>query len=305
MAKESEMLKEELEKGKRRYYQIAGITVQVEADAPMTDETFLPAFKVFQVDGPGEDTVIIRHRFSLPEFDGQDLGKEVYRRAPWIIYQKGDSWIYICFSVQDDSNRIHYAAVFNYDHTIGDIYNPDKDQFLRGGLSSLTRFTSDQILLARLFGDRQGCYIHSSGINFGGRGIIFAGHSEAGKSTMVKMLKDEAEILCDDRIIARKWPEGFRIHGTWNHGDIPDVSAGSAPAAAILFLEQARENRLIPFEDSKAVVVRLLDCLVKPLTTADWWEKSLNLVEEIVREIPCYILRFDKSGQVVDVLRDL
>ncbi len=299
------MLKEGLEKDHRRYYQIAGITVQVEADAPITDETFRPAFKVFQVDGPGEDTIIIRHHFFLPEFDDQDLGKVVHHRVPWLIYRKGDSWVYTSFSVRNDREQIHYAAVFNNDHTIGDIYNPNKDPFLRGGLISLTRFTSDQIFLARILGDRQGCYIHSSGVNFGGRGLIFAGHAEAGKTTIVNMLKDEAEILCDDRIIVRRWPEGFRIHGTWDHGDIPDVSAGSAPATAILFLEQARENRLVPFEDNKAVVVRLLDCLVKPLSTADWWEKSLNLVEEIAREIPCYILRFDKSGQVVHVLRDL
>ncbi len=80
---------------------------------------------------------------------------------------------------------------------------------------------------------------------------------------------------------------------------------GLCTSDSYLFLEQALENRLVPFEDNKAIVVRILDCLVKPLSTADWWEKSLNLVEEIVREIPCYILRFDKSGRVVDVLRDL
>ena len=78
--------------------------------------------------------------------------------------------------------------------------------------------------------------------------MLFVGHSEAGKSTIVKMLKGQAKILCDDRIIVRKWPEGFRIHGTWGHGEVPDVSPDSAPLERDLFpgkggKERAREDR--------------------------------------------------------------
>jgi len=122
---------------------------------------------------------------------------------------------------------------------------------------------------------------------------------------MVKMLKDKAKVLCDDRMIVRRWPEGFRIHGTWSHGDVPDVSADSAPLKAILFLEQAQENRLIHIDHRQEVIRRLLACLIKPFVTADWWDRMLTLVETMAHEVPCYSLRFDKSGDAVALLRDL
>jgi len=88
--------------------------------------------------------------------------------------------------------------------------------------------------------------------------------------------------------------EGPRVFGTWSHGDVPDVSADSAPLEAILFLEKSRENRLVPLESKREIVGRLLGCLVKPLVTADWWEKELALAEYLSSEVPCYVLRFDK-----------
>jgi len=119
---------------------------------------------------------------------------------------------------------------------------------------------------------------------------------------MLSMMKDKAEILCDDRMIVRRWEDGFKIHGTWSHGDVPEVSARSAPLRAIMFLEQASDNHLMLLDDNREIIRRLLACLIKPLVTADWWEKMLTLVGRITREVPCYILRFDKSGKVVDLL---
>ena len=46
-----------------RYYRIAGITIRVVSDIPFAADTFDRKFKAFEVDGPGEDTVEIRHRF--------------------------------------------------------------------------------------------------------------------------------------------------------------------------------------------------------------------------------------------------
>lgn len=305
VARENRMFKDNWRKNHRRYYQIGGITMQVESDLPITDATFHPKFKLFQADRQGEDTITIRHHFSLPDLKGQDLGKEVYRKPPWAIYRKGNSWIYVGISPTAGDKHIHRMAVFNHDHTRARIYNEREETFRKGGLHSLTLFPTDQILLAWVLADREGCYLHSSGVVLEGKGLLFVGHSEAGKSTMVTMLKDKAEILCDDRMIVRRWQEGFRVHGTWSHGDVPEVSAGSAPLRAILFLEKARENRLISLDDRQEVIGRLLACLIKPFVTADWWDRMLSLVEKLAREVPCYSLRFDKSGRVVDLLRRL
>lgn len=305
VAKEKRKFKENWKKNHRRYFKIADITIQIDSDLPITGAIFHPKFKLFEVAGPGEDTISIRHHFSLPDLKGKDLGRELYRKPPWVIYQKDNSWIYLGISSVKTDKSPRRVIVFNNDYTKTIIYNDKEEISLKYGLYSLTLFPTDQILLARVLADRQGCYLHSCGVNLEGKGLLFAGHSEAGKSTMVTMLKGKAEILCDDRMIIRKRQSGFRIYGTWSHGDVPDISSNSAPLRAIMFLEKADENRIISLEDKKERTRRLLSCLVKPFVTVEWWEKTLAIIEKISQEVPCYVLRFDKNGKVVDLLEKL
>ena len=306
VAKENRKFKDEWLKKHRRYYQCAGITIQVDSDLPITDRTFHPKFKLFEVNGPGVDTIIIRHHFGLPDLNGQNLGKEVYRKPPWAIYKKGDSWIYTGIFPTRGDESIYTVAVFNHAHTRVRIYNDQtrEESFRKGDLHSLTLFSTDQILLARILADREGCYLHSSGVILDGNGLLFVGHSDAGKSTIATMLRGKTELLCDDRNIVRRLTEGYKVYGTWSHGDLPDVSPSSAPLKAILFLEQAPENRLIPLDNRKEITRRLLACLIKPFETTAWWDKTLSLVEKMAREVPCYVLKFDKSGDVVDLIGD-
>jgi len=305
VAKENRRFKASWQKDHRRYFKIADIIVQVESDLLIKDDTFHPKFRLFEVDAPGQNTISIRHHFSLPDLDVNDLGKELYRKPPWAVYQKGSSWIYLGISPTPDDKSLHRVAVFNADHTQGRIYNDRDDVFLKGNLSSLTLFPSDQILLARVLADRQGLYLHSCGVNFQGQGLLFAGNSEAGKSTTATLLKGKAKILCDDRMIIRKITDEFKIYGTWSHGDVPDVSAGSVPLRAILFLNKSEKNYMKQIVDKKLITIKLLNCLIKPFVTNDWWEKTLLLVENIAGVVPCYDLYFDKSGRIVKTLQDV
>jgi len=307
LAKEIKKLEEVWERDHRRYYQIAAMTIRVDSDLPIMDTTFSPKFKRFELGSPAEDSITLRHRFSLPDLSNQDLGKEVYRKAPWAIYRRGNSWVYVGISPDPEDTDVHIAAVFNDDHSRATIYHGEtqKDLYLQGNLHSLTLFPTDQILLARVLADRGGCFLHSAGVILDNKGLLFVGHSDAGKSTMAKMLKGKAEILCDDRIIVRESPEGLRIYGTWSHGDVAEVSANSAPLKAIFLLEQAKDNRLIPIKDKSEKFKTLLPYLIKPLETGEWWERMISLVHRIANEVPCYSLQFDKSGGVVELLTSL
>jgi len=251
--------------------------------------------------------VTLRHVFEIPSLANKDLGAQLYRKAPWAIYRKGDSFIYLSISPNPNDDEPHRVATFNSDFSRGTIYSPPAEgtRIRNQGLPSLTLFPTDQILVAQLLAARQGCYMHAAGLILNGQGLLFVGHSEAGKSTTTLMLKGQAEILCDDRIIVRRWPEGFKIHGTWSHGDVPDVSPNSAPLKAVLFLEKSVDNRLQPLHERKAIFQRLLACLIRPLATREWWVPSLEVIEQISREVPCYEMHFDNSGKIVSVLKDL
>ncbi len=124
-------------------------------------------------------------------------------------------------------------AVFNDDHTHVRIYNDEtRTQSWRDGdVASVTMFPTDQIMLSRVLADRGGCYLHSGGVVLNGKGFLFVGHSEAGKSTTMKLLEGVGEVLCDDRNIVRREPGGgFRVYGTWSHGEVPIVSVGGRAA---------------------------------------------------------------------------
>jgi|WetSurMetagenome_2_1015567.scaffolds.fasta_scaffold00314_24 hypothetical protein len=296
---------EKWEKAHRRYYRIANITIQVESDAPVEDTTFDKAVGKFEVPGPSEEMVFIRHRFSLPDIDNKDLGKQVYRKPPWAIYRKGGSWIYLGISPLEDDTSLHQIALFNNDHSRGRIFSSSGSSFERGGFNSLCLFPTDQILIARILADRAGFYLHSAGVVYHGQGLLFVGHSGTGKSTTVKMLQGKTEILCDDRIILRKETGEWTIHGTWSHGEIPDVSPGPAPLKAIFLLEKAEENRIVALEDGKEILAGLLACVIRPFADADWWKKTLSFVEDVSINVPCYRMLFDKSGGMVSLIEEL
>lgn len=302
VAQENKRFKEDWIKNHRRYYNIAGVTIRVDSDQAINDATFDQKFKSFEGPGIDKDIIAIRHHFGIPDLDLKDLGEEVYRRPPWAIYKKDNSWIYLGISSDERNKKLHQVSVFNKDHTRCRIYTNIDKAFFKGSCS-LTFFPTDQILLARALADKDAAYIHASGVILDGKGLAFVGHSEAGKSTMVKMLKDKANILCDDRIIIRKKSDGFRIYGTWSHGEVRDVSNNSSPLKAILFLNKSNENRMELIKDPRAINRKLLPYLIKPLTTIDWWEKMLLFTEKISCEVPCYSLYFDKSGKVLELLR--
>ncbi|MBU4232784.1 MAG: radical SAM protein [Desulfobacterales bacterium] len=302
MARENMTFKENWKLNHRRYYEIAGITLQVEADLPITDRTFSEKFRQFEVQEAGCDTISIRHHFDLPNLDKTDLGQIVRHEIPWRIYRKGDSWIYLGTAPGDSFNPV---AVFNRDHTRARIYHKDNSQFSQGNLQSLSLLGTDQIVLTRVLADRQGCIFHSSGAVLDGQGLLFVGHSGAGKSTTVKMFQGKGEILCDDRNIVRRWPEGFRMHGTWSHGEVPLISAASAPLSAIFFPHKSTDNNLKLLENRKEIIGYLLSCLIKSLVSPSWWDKMLALIGVLAREIPCYAMEFDMSGKIVAELEKL
>jgi MoaA/NifB/PqqE/SkfB family radical SAM enzyme len=306
-ADEAQKFKQDWLRQHRRYFRVGGIPVQLESDLPFTETTFHPKFRLFAADESGEDAVTFRYHFELPRWNTRDLGQEICRFRCWVISRKGDTWVYRLYLVppEEGDARVRMVGVFNRDHTRGEIYCLDDRAYSKGNQESITLFPSDQLILAPLLADRSGFFLHSAGIDLNGQGLLFVGHSEAGKSTTVTMLQGRAEILCDDRVIVRRWPDGIRIHGSWCHGDVPDVSAASAPLRAILFLKKSSRNRITGMEDRRAILGGLLACVVRPVITAEWWEKTLDTVASVSRETPCYELEFDKSGAIVDMLADL
>ncbi len=306
VARETRRVREDWLLSHRRRFRLAGIAVDVEADLPIGEGTFAPKFGPFRAPVDGPAAIVLHHHFALPDrLDARSLGREVHRRPPWAVYRKGDSWIYVMIPPDPADGTVHRVMVFDDGHTRGHIYSPSEELFRRGGHDSLALLPSDQLILARALPAFGGVFVHASAVDMDGHGLLFAGASEAGKSTIVKLIGERAKVLCDDRVVVRRHDGGFRVHGTWNHGEVTRVSPGSAPLRAVFFLRQAAANRADRVSGPRAILRDFLPRIVRPLVSADWWERALGLAEEIVREVPFYDLSFDKSGAVAGVLGDL
>jgi hypothetical protein len=44
--------------------------------------------------------------------------------------------------------------------------------------------------------------------------------------------------------------------------------------------------------DRKEIWRRLLATLIKPMVTAEWWQKEMDVLAQIVQEVPCYSRQF-------------
>ena len=80
-----------------KYYRIAEITIQLEADLPISQTTFLPKYNLFQVSSSGTDVIQIRHHFSIPQIGPKKSGEKIYHKAPWEIAKTKSGWIYTGF----------------------------------------------------------------------------------------------------------------------------------------------------------------------------------------------------------------
>ncbi|MCP4117800.1 MAG: hypothetical protein GY737_20860 [Desulfobacteraceae bacterium] len=291
-----------------KFYSVAGITIKVRSDYPITDNTFHSKFRQFEVDGPGDDNVVINHHFHMPDSINVPCEYEIYNKSQWQVFKTDTAWIFNYHSVLPEDFPHSVMGVFNSNYTVLDIYSDDIDQesYKNGRFNALTLFNTDQILFAKLLCDRNGLIIHSNGFDINGNGILLAGDSGAGKSTLSGMLKERGfGILCDDRMFVKNLQDVFWLYGNWCHGTKPDTSSISVPLKAVFFLEQSKTNKVIRIEDKKQIARKLVRSMVKPFLTPEDWGKTLTIIERIGRNVECYVLQFDLSGEICEEIEKL
>jgi hypothetical protein len=299
-----------------RFFQIAGITICLDADIDLSKEIFNPAILKFEVEQAGDESVYLHHSFNIPQIDHMSLGKLIHIKRPWAIYEnkaKGKMYYQGILSDQPDGPMWCFAE-FNQDYSNGKIYsNPESLKLLSEfGWHSLTLFPSDRFWLSQLLANRQGIMFHSAGAILNGKGVLFLGRSEAGKTTTVRQLVKIGEkfnyqtsILCDETNIVRNTEDGLKLFGTWSHGEEKIVSPHSAFLESIFVLKQSQENWVEPLSDQNQKMSIFLETLYRPLMTKTWWEKEFDLLEQIVEAIPVFMMYFDKSGDIIPTINEL
>ena len=107
----------------------------------------------------------------------------------------------------------------------------DDPVLLRQPIAFPLEYPLDRFLYTTLLADRGGLMFHACALAWQGLGLLFAGQSEAGKSTMAGQWHrhSDATVLNDERVAVRPSGRGFRLYGTPWHGTAELYSPARAP----------------------------------------------------------------------------
>lgn len=162
-----------------------------------------------------------------------------------------------------------------------------------------------QLIFICILPKYQGLLIHCSGVIVDGEGIIFAGISGAGKTTLAKLCRkkdpDEMVVLSDDRLIVRKEKEGYFVYGTPWPGEGKIVSPQKAPLRKIFFLAKAKENGLILLEKKESLRRLVAQCF-PAVWDRESIDFSLGFCAELVQDITCFSFGFVPDASAVDFI---
>ena len=151
-----------------------------------------------------------------------------------------------------------------------------------------------------------GLVLHASGVDDQGRGIVFIGHSGAGKSTQVGLWMKEPSVIAmnDDRIAVRTDASGSACYGTPWGGTAGVARNHGAPLTALIALEQAAEDsieRVAPDHAARTLASRTF----LPYWDARLMARALANLDSLLAAVPVYRLRCRPHREVVSLVRSV
>lgn len=163
---------------------------------------------------------------------------------------------------------------------------PEYLSYFAGSIGIFNRIGLETLLL-----QHEGLLLHASLVKYKGVAIAFSAPSGVGKSTHADLWQTHlgAEILNGDRAALRKGEDGWRAYGSPHAGTSRIFKNDHAPLRAIVFLQQAKENRLRRLSAAEA-----FPKLYPELSIHHWEkafvEKAMDLALELLAQTPAYLL---------------
>ena len=234
------------------------------------------------------------------------------------VFDTGDAWelwaddrrCVFQTRIREDSGQPLWSMTIDRGFNHGRIYC-SKGIFVASGKSVLARnvvqYPLDQLLMIHVAAARSAAVLlHAAGGTIDGGGVLFAGQSGTGKSTVSRLLGNGngARFLSDDRVMLRRFGGKLSMYGTPWPGDAGIAINESAPLKAICFLRPADDTALRRLNPEE-ILERLI-----PVTSIPWYEsglsdKALNLCEFLIEHYPAYELAFrPQTNDLTSVLDD-
>lgn len=133
--------------------------------------------------------------------------------------------------------------------------------------------------------------IHSSMIDYQGKGLLFLGPSGIGKTTMAELWNKycNALIINGDMNFVQETEECFLGWGTPWHGSSPYCENANVPVCALIVLKQAQENSIRRLEGFEKVQL-VSNNIIYPTWLENGMELCLETLDQLLSSLPVYEL---------------
>lgn len=230
----------------------------------------------------------------------------VARMPAYSVYEKGGRTFIRYPDDKDDvptflvveNHWREYTAYINPDVYSG----PDAENafIVRGGLSMHLR----EVFAASLTLN-DGFLLHCAAIEHQKKGIVFSAPSQTGKSTQAHLWQRRYGVrILDGDVAACRLIDGKPvIYGLPWCGSSGESSTGHADLAAVVFLEQAKENKIRQLSLPEAVM-RMAARSFLPLTWSDALAgRAMDIVQQAASQVNCYLLQCLPDIEAVELVK--
>ena len=275
-----------------------GLAIQGHSPCELDLGAGLESFRV--AEGDADLEVCVQWEERLKPWCGQEAFDS---GAVWKVFRERDDFIFDFASQAvgpDPYKRMRTDESFTSAHVI-----------LNGALlpeyAWPLEYPADELLITNYLASRgAGVEVHGCGlIDSEAGGLLFLGHSGAGKSTTTMLWKSlrNPEILSDDRIILRIHDGDLWMYGTPWHGEAAFASAASAKLRRIFILQHGKRNETVEMPRSRAVGEMFARCF-PPFHSAAGLERTLEFLNRVAGTVPCYEFGFVPDDRAVQTVLD-
>lgn len=174
-------------------------------------------------------------------------------------------------------------------------------------VSNPVEFPLLYLVLSEALYSKRGIILHACGIIKNNKECyLFLGHSGDGKSTMAHLWRDDAVLLNDDRVPIRKIGDSFFAYAVPGYSENPCSynSTTGIEITKIFFLQKDIKNKIEHLSNIQA-----LSMLIAYTPAVTWdniiFKQNIDLLKQIAREIPCYLLHFFPDKKIIKLLLEL
>lgn len=260
------------------YYDLAEFHMRIESPFPIVVTSESKAFISMDAEAI-QERVVFEAVKELPEMPPEG----VWHENRYFVKNENGEGVYLRGMPMGDP----YAMIrYEEDHVWCD-YVKNSPYMVGETLHLLNMLGLEKILLRN-----RTLILHASFVSWQGDGILFCAPSGTGKSTQAELWSHlmKAEIINGDRAGIRQTDGIWRAYGLPYAGSSKIYRNDSAPIRAIVVLEKSHKNEIEKIGPAEGMRYLIPETSIRRWQASDM-EEALDLLKEIVTQVPVYLLR--------------